>query len=77
MGVRVLPRQMAVLATASAALAHHRRLGQRRSERRVPGRHYIDRSGVAYYSCVPPNTTHGFGPGLTVTGIRIETQPNC
>ncbi|MEV2192689.1 hypothetical protein AB0I02_17125 [Streptomyces phaeochromogenes] len=37
---------------------------------------YVSQS-VTYYTCVAPNTTHGFGPGITVTGIRIETQSTC
>jgi hypothetical protein len=32
---------------------------------------------VTYYSCMNPNSTHGFGPGVTVTGIKIETKSSC
>lgn len=33
--------------------------------------------GVTYYTCVAPNSSHGFGSGITVTGIKIQTQSRC
>lgn len=48
-----------------------------RNDDRAYLRYVVDGSPTLHYTCVPPNETHGFGEGITLTGIRIDTASAC